>query len=146
MYFPLIFQFLCKLITWMFHANEGRTLPRSRPTGIKSRFIADIQAYSTAGNANRMFVTERVGFGNSARRVSFFQCGLSNTWGWGSKGFRKTHTKEVVGGCGWLPTAPYAMISGDRQKVLGSTLTFSYCKYLTGPPWTQGTREENHRW
>lgn len=123
--------------------HKCRKLRRRSPAGEESRFISNIQACLSAGNANRMFVTERAEFGNSARRGGIFQCSLWNTWGCGSKGFRKTHTKEVVGGCGWVPTAAYARSSGDRQKALGSTLTFSYCKYLTGPPCMRATREAN---
>jgi len=89
---------------------------------------------------------ERAGFGNSARRGGIFQCSWWNTWGCGSEGFRKTYTKKVVGGCGWVPTTAYARSSGDRRKALGSTLIFSYCKYLTGPPRMQATREANHTW
>ncbi|TRY90490.1 hypothetical protein DNTS_012103 [Danionella cerebrum] len=42
------------------------------------------------------------------------------------EGFRKTHTKKVVGGCGSEPTEAYARSSGDRKKALGIVI----CLYL----------------
>lgn len=80
-------------------AYVGQRLSRNSPAGKESRFIADIQPHSTVGNANRIFVTERkLGLGTQPGEGAFFSVAGETLCG--SKGFRKTHTKEVVGGCG----------------------------------------------